>query len=72
MLFTTFFSVVILSPAAAILVIAGNTPSLNAAGILWFVVAGILASLLFDSDVTVTHENDCERRRRRLEHERLR
>lgn len=46
MLFTTFFSVMILSPAAAILVITGNTPNWNTAGILWFVVAGILASLL--------------------------
>lgn len=46
MFFTTFFSVMILSPAAAILVIAGNTPDWNTVGVLWFVVAGILASLL--------------------------
>jgi hypothetical protein len=33
---------------------------------------GLLSRWRFDSDVTVTHENDCERRRRRLGRELLR
>ncbi len=45
-MFFTFFSVMVLSLAAAILVIAGNTPSWNTACVLWFVVAGILTSLV--------------------------
>lgn len=46
MFFTTLFSVAALSPAAALVVAAGDTPGWSTAGVLWFVAAGVLASFL--------------------------